>query len=416
LGPTLGSAFILISIICGESTFSRLLSTTPFTAVGKVSYSLYLWHWPLIIFGKMSAEVYGFSHVKGAVIGGSLSFLAGTAAYFFIERPLRRRGPGRIKRLAALAGIFAGTLTLCVWSAWYKPFHISSQFDPVTVSSGYYEFRLPEKNGKDFASPAQLPKTIFAYDVSPGKIPGESASRKILENGGLLHLYGGATPRVVLWGSSHANMYAPMLDGLCRDKKLSVAFFGKSAEPPFLLTTPAFPDSRNKAVREFYEYKMSWIKEWRPDVLFLIERWDRWYAWDNEDLTSFGKQLEAFLDAMAPYPTKVVFVMQAPVSPHGEQINFRAITDFFTKSDGTRPAFFEPSYFTNARKALLKTVEEVAAKHPNLVVLRPDKLFLNADGSVRYSAGRKFFYFDEDHLSDAGVEEVRPFFEAILER
>jgi hypothetical protein len=42
-------------------------------------------------------------------------------------------------------------------------------------------------------------------------------------------------------------------------------------------------------------------------------------------------------------------------------------------------------------------------------------LFLNADGSVRYSAGRKFFYFDEDHLSDAGVEETRPLFEAAID-
>jgi hypothetical protein len=414
LAPTLGSAMLIASIMSGESTLSKLLSTKPLTMTGKISYSLYLWHWPLIIFGKMNAQIYNFSENAGAVGGGVCSIFAAIFAYLFIERPLRRRGPGRKKRLFAIALIFAGTLALCTWNAWLKPFRTFPQFAPVTASAGYYNFRTSGEFPELPKAGVKHSEQIYSYDTSTGEIAGAQTERKTLKDGGLLHLYSGGTPRVVVWGSSHAIALSPMIDQLCRDKKLSVAFFGKAAELPFLFTSSAFPEARRKAVQQFFEYKMKWIKEWNPDVLFLIDRWDRMYSWDKGDLTSFKKQFEAFLEMMKPFKTKVVFVAQVPVSPHGELLNFRALTDFLTKPDGTPPVLHEPAYFQNASKAMREVVEDVAKRHPNLMFLRADLCFLHPDGSLRYFSGDKFFYFDEDHLSDAGAQEMRPVFEQVF--
>ena len=46
---------------------------------------------------------------------------------------------------------------------------------------------------------------------------------------------------------------------------------------------------------------------------------------------------------------------------------------------------------------------KVSKDVPNFHVLRADAPFYQEDGSIRYSAGRSFFYIDDDHLSNAGA-------------
>ena len=84
-----GTALLLYS---GASPFPtpaiRLFSLAPFAAVGLISYSLYLWHWPLIVFHR-------------AAVGGEINLFSGTiivlvaiacalASYTLVERPCRQ--------------------------------------------------------------------------------------------------------------------------------------------------------------------------------------------------------------------------------------------------------------------------------------------------------------------------------------
>jgi peptidoglycan/LPS O-acetylase OafA/YrhL len=88
--PTLSSAFILVA---GPEAFinKHVLSTKPFVFIGKVSYPLYLWHWPLMVFSRKlfpagSASLLGNMHF---II--SLSFLLSVLTYFFVENKVRFR-------------------------------------------------------------------------------------------------------------------------------------------------------------------------------------------------------------------------------------------------------------------------------------------------------------------------------------
>ena len=66
------------------------------------------------------------------------------------------------------------------------------------------------------------------------------------------------------------------------------------------------------------------------------------------------------------------------------------------------------------RTQAVAAAKAATADFPNLRVLRADLTFYQKDGSVRYAAGRKFFYADDDHLTDIGTEEVRPLFEKAI--
>jgi peptidoglycan/LPS O-acetylase OafA/YrhL len=79
---------ILLRLNEGSAT-GRLLSTAPLRAVGRISYSLYLWHWPIFSFYRMW---FGFalSPVEQAGLIAA-AFVPAILSYAAIERPLRRR-------------------------------------------------------------------------------------------------------------------------------------------------------------------------------------------------------------------------------------------------------------------------------------------------------------------------------------
>ncbi|WP_293696181.1 acyltransferase family protein [uncultured Agrococcus sp.] len=128
--PTLGAAAVIVGGMNGraERGVGRLLSLKPMRWVGDISYSLYLWHWPLIVIGTylMDGELrvrYGLLIVAFAVLPSWLS-------YKFIENPFRnwQRLKHSVKR-SLLAGVGLMVATAVVASSVY--------FAPRTMNPEY---------------------------------------------------------------------------------------------------------------------------------------------------------------------------------------------------------------------------------------------------------------------------------------
>lgn len=85
--PVLGAGMLIYS---GPKTFvAQVLGAWPFRFVGKISYSFYLWHWPVIVFYEYWAlhEMSGWASVGAIVVSLAMAYLS----WRFIETPFRQR-------------------------------------------------------------------------------------------------------------------------------------------------------------------------------------------------------------------------------------------------------------------------------------------------------------------------------------
>jgi peptidoglycan/LPS O-acetylase OafA/YrhL len=106
LVPCAGAALIIAAGETGSSVVGRLLSLKPVVFIGLISYSLYLWHWPIILFQHMMMlqPRNASNHViKGSIV--IVAFVVATLSWRFVETPFRK---GRLMLKGAYAFRFAG--------------------------------------------------------------------------------------------------------------------------------------------------------------------------------------------------------------------------------------------------------------------------------------------------------------------
>ena len=87
--PVIGSAFIIIFGENQSSITNKILTSSFLVFIGKISYSLYLWHWPFLVMarqllvwdGKASSLLFLFA----------LILLVSIISYYFVEKTTRHR-------------------------------------------------------------------------------------------------------------------------------------------------------------------------------------------------------------------------------------------------------------------------------------------------------------------------------------
>jgi len=89
LTPCLGAALLIHSGCQGDTISSKLLGARPVVFIGKLSYALYLWHWPLLAFAtyELGEGLSFFQKVTLLIAAFVLSILT----YYFVEQPIRRK-------------------------------------------------------------------------------------------------------------------------------------------------------------------------------------------------------------------------------------------------------------------------------------------------------------------------------------
>ena len=141
LAPVLGSSLLIVEGLAFPGAPSaRLLSSKPAVWIGLISYSWYLWHWPLLVFVRQY-QFGSLSLVEGTGLA-VVSLALATATYVLVERPIRlwrQRGKRRLGWRPALGGIATCALVgvaLLATTAQLASTAARNEFDLSTPNAG----------------------------------------------------------------------------------------------------------------------------------------------------------------------------------------------------------------------------------------------------------------------------------------
>ena len=99
--PVAGACALLVAGAIGDGVPSRLLGIAPLVFVGDISYSWYLWHWPLIVYAKALWP----ATAAAAPVAAAASLVPAWLSYRYVENPIRYRTALTPRNVAVIAAV-----------------------------------------------------------------------------------------------------------------------------------------------------------------------------------------------------------------------------------------------------------------------------------------------------------------------
>jgi len=254
LAPTLGAALCIAS---GPSTrvAKWLLSGKPLVWIGLISYPLYLWHWPILVF--QDTLQYQFHGPLGRVAAIALAIFLAAFTYYCIERFIRHGAAPRAKAATLLTGLLLiGGLGVFTFTKDGLPDR------PVVTKNGHFV--------SDLAKIQDVYK-FYAGNFRWGTC--YSAPREVTKKDKMRMCVDSMRPLVLIWGDSYsASLYPGLLKLQSKKvKAFGIAQFSDSNVPPFFddsKRSSAWPEN-NRTLAEVNAEKLDIVSETRPAIVLI---------------------------------------------------------------------------------------------------------------------------------------------------
>jgi peptidoglycan/LPS O-acetylase OafA/YrhL len=128
---------VLVAVHPASTWFRAVFSWRPLVEIGKRSYGLYLWHWPIFVFAK------AYDGSAGRVVGAlAVTVVLSELCYRFVEMPVRKGEFGRWwrsageRRLVPAMGVGTVVIALALFYASVDPFDRAAGGDDVVFGAG----------------------------------------------------------------------------------------------------------------------------------------------------------------------------------------------------------------------------------------------------------------------------------------
>lgn len=390
--PAVGAALLVHSSTdVSQTIVARALSLRPLVSIGKISYSLYLWHWPLLAFAEYEYGNDLQAWHRALLLLAAVAISA--ASYRFVEQPARRAGPPLTRMVVFAGGAAAIVLTAAMSQIIVKGRGLPGRLDPEIAALAHETPTRVVHGG------------LCGFGVEAQKNRGRGDC--------FIGDRGAASARFALWGDSHAAALSPLIAKLAADAGAKGYNVGRGGCPPlFGLENEGSAFRRCLAGPREAERMLA-----DPNVedVVLVGRWGL-YAEGAASLNEAGTQPRRFVigddganrAAFARVLTATVEKIRAAgkrvviIGPVPEfELNVPAA---FIKAAmrGERGDIVMPRESFDIRQRGVTPVLAKLAQMDGVRVVYPH-LQLCDDAVCRATAGGRALYVDDDHLSPRGA-------------
>jgi peptidoglycan/LPS O-acetylase OafA/YrhL len=417
LPAVVGTALLIWGMQQTDGKLKHVFSSSAAVWVGKRSYSLYLWHWPIFVLLRWTI---GLESAWQYLVGIFLTVAAAAASYRFVEVPLRYNRSLQRFPTAVQVGAF-----LCLPAAgWAAASHIFSH-------QPQYSLSVVTRNANDWHAGTAMPpnselKRNCAVAMRPSQPLGGFEFHFEPSNCARTD----SEPRIFVLGDSHAIAYMPMFEQFAAETGHAVtlrSFVGCpfiDFERPMHIGRPPGCTEFSKAVVELT------LKEAKPgDVVFLpslrIRRFsDQWASFGIADMYAFmyapetAEPRRAAADDAGQWITRfneknLRVVFEAP-KPIYRSPPFRC-ADWFNQSNPicAQPNAHQRTEMDRLREPIVENMRKLVALHSNVSIWDPLPTLCTLDTCKPQLNGRPL-YFDGDHVSGYGNFLLYPTFRSSM--
>ena len=368
--PCLGTAMIIWANTRGTSgmkltSAGALLAWRPFVFVGLVSYSLYLWHWPLLAFGNYLSL---WSLSLGSRLGLlALALILAILSWRFVEMPIRHRDafPGGRSLFAFSGACLVAVLALGGF---------------VIATQGY---------------PPRLPDRALLYaQAERDQARHYNRRTKAITSNALPH-FGPADrkPTVLLWGDSQAYCLLPAFDVVGKDLNFSGVAITYGARAPVIggFVRDAF--GQGEDLPEWAGAVIEYVAAHKIEQTFLVCLWEGYTHKYNRDrfATAFLETVRALNSA----GSRVWVVLQLP--SHDAPVAKRLVRSAMFGADN---AWWQRTHDEHLRRAEMMREIERLSKGLDVRFLDPAPLFYDPlTKRYRVEKDGRALYYDQVHIT-----------------
>jgi peptidoglycan/LPS O-acetylase OafA/YrhL len=389
LFPTIGAALL---IYAGQSNhtvkplINRFLSLSPFVFTGKISYSLYLWHWPIFVFVQYYLiRAWTLPEQLLCIV---ISFILAFISWKYIEQPFRKSG--------------------CVYK---KKYVFSAALASILILGfvGLYGFMtkgIPNRFSQEVKDLSIVEKGVNTKSYG---LEGFQWVNKWLgaENG--------SSPSFVVWGDSHAGALSPALsDAGSRVGKRGVLLKQAGCLPVANLTEGEL----SKECREFNKAVLEVLQQDRFKTIIIVGRWSAYPRWLSKTKSQIGtaKSRERFESLISETVAllqgqgkKVYIVSQVPPIK-----GYNVPSVLGRARQYNKPIDISTSKQTYLDKhAHIHSVWSKLGMNYNISTIYPHQSLCDKD-MCKLTHNGKALYYDGDHLSTYGAQHISHSFDKVF--
>lgn len=395
LVPCLGSALLIYTGQSPKLWTSRLLSWKPFVGLGLISYSVYLWHWPLMTFVGQAfpkGQIHGIYLILGSLILGGISWR-------LVEQPFRKSG--FMKRKQIFAWWASSSVALIATGSVIMVNDGFPQRFPEIVRT-MLEYKNQEKE------PGTKKRVGFDFDSIP--LSGDHSKE----------------PTIALWGDSFAHSLQPLITDLAMDYGECVRRYGRGGVAPVVGFVPRSKQADHDKILDYNQRILDdIISKSSLKTVILKARWDLYstakvvrQGWISDlqgaDIKPAFNQAEFFAERLNYTVRKLLEAGKTVVIVYPIPAPNCVVPDHLARlslADQPLPTTFECRDLQQQQVAT-KILDSLPISPQIIRVFPKEKLMVDDKTMIMFE--NKPLYYDAYHLSPPGAFYLRDLFEPIF--